>query len=421
MMRTHLFKLAFKSALNRKGNILLAILSIAISITLLLAIDNVRKQTKNSFINTVSETDLIIGARSGSINLLLYSVFHIGNATNNIQYSSYQAISKLSQVKWAIPISLGDSHRGFRVIGTEPQFYQHYTYANKRALAFKQGQAFNDLYDVVLGNNVAKKLNYRLGDKITLAHGTHSKGNPQHSDKPFVVKGILAPTGTPIDNSVQVSLTAIEAIHIDWQGGTRSPLQISANMTRKLGLKPKQITAMLVGLENPVYTFKVQRTINQWRSEPLMAILPGSTLAQLWQSISLFEQVLLAIASMVLVSALVAMLITLLSTLNERRREMAVFRAIGMHSWDIIKLFMLEAAIIMGLAIALGVLGLMLILWLALPILADQYGLHLAINGLDNQQIVWLTMSFIMALLLSLIPGYMAYKQSLADGLTMKV
>lgn len=419
-MNSHLFSLAWKSALNRKGNILLAVLSIALSITLLLSVDTLRKQTKESFLNTVSETDLIVGARSGPINLLLYSVFHIGNATNNMSYQSYQILQKQPQIDWVIPISLGDSHRGFRVIGTENVFYQHFRYGDNQALEFKQGAAFSDLYDAVIGANVAKKLGYVIGDNIVIAHGTHAFGNPKHSDKPFVVKGILAPTGTPVDNSVQVSLQAIEAIHIDWQGGSRSGFKISAEMTRKIALKPKEITAMMVGLKNPIHTFKMQRSINEWRSEPLLAILPGATLAQLWQSISLFEKVLLAIASMVLVSAFIGMLITLLSTLNERRREMAVLRAIGMHSWDIIKLFAIESALIMGAAIVVGVAGLYLLLSISLPLIANHYGLHLSLHWLDTEQIMVLGLAFVLALLLSLIPGWLAYRQSLADGLTVK-
>lgn len=419
-MNTHLLNLAFKSAWNRKSNVLLAILSIALSITLLLSVDTLRKQTKQSFLNTVSETDLIVGARSGPVNLLLYSVFHIGNATNNMRYDSYQAIQKLREVDWAIPLSLGDSHRGFRVIGTEPVFYQHYRYGDEQPLKFSQGQSFDDLYDAVVGANVAKKLGYKLGQKIVLAHGTNPFGNPKHSDKPFVISGILEATGTPIDNSVQVSLQAIEAIHVDWQSGTQSPLKISAKLTRKLALKPKQITAVMVGLKNPIYTFKVQKTLNQWRSEPLLAILPGATLAQLWQSIGMFEKVLLAIAAMVLISGLIGMLITLLSTLNERRREIAVLRAIGMHSWDIIKLFILEASLIMLTAISLGVLGLYLLLAISLPLIANHYGLHLNFALLDSQQFIMLAGAFVLALLLSLLPGWLAYRQSLADGLTVK-
>ena len=419
-MNRHLFKIAFKSAWNRKGNILLAILVISLSLTLLLSVDSLRKQTKQSFLNTVSGTDLIVGARSGSINLLLYSVFHIGNATNNMRFASYEAISKLPQVDWAVPISLGDSHRGYRVIGTSANFYQHFKYADDQMLKLQQGKPFADLYDAVIGAQVAKKLGYQLGDKIVLAHGMQALGSAKHDDKPFVISGVLAPTGTPVDHSIQVSLEAIEAIHIDWRGGQQSALKISPEITRKLALKPKQITAMMVGLKNPLYTFKVQRTLNEWRSEPLSAILPGATLAELWKTLTLFEKVLLAIASMVLISGLISMLITLISTLNERRREMAVLRAIGLHSWDIIKLFMLEAGMIMLIAILFSLVLFYGLLAIALPIIKTHYGLRLVLMPLDTQQWLFLASAVMLALILSLVPGWMAYRRSLADGLSIK-
>lgn len=419
-MKMRLINLAVKSAWNRKANIMLAIFSIAISIILLLSVDTIRKQTKESFLNTISKTDLIVGARSGPVNLLLYSVFHIGNATNNMRYKSYETIQKWTEIEWVIPISLGDSHKGFRVIGTEQIFYQHFKYGESQSLAFSQGKPFIDLYDAVVGANVAKKLGYQLGDNIVLAHGTNAFGNPQHGDKPFKISGILNATGTPVDSSVQVSLAAIEAIHVDWQGGVRSPLKLSAKQTRKLKLTPKEITAMMIGLKKPIYTFKLQRRLNQWRYEPLLAILPGATLAELWQTISIFENILLTIAAMVLMTGLIGMLITLLSTLNERRREIAVFRAIGMHSWDILKLFAIEAGMIMAVAIIMGILGFYIILAVVLPLIADYYGLHLSIRLLDQQQWLMLGTAFVMALLLSLLPGWLAYQKSLAEGLTVK-
>ena len=419
-MKMGLMNLAIKSAWNRKANIMLAIFSIAISITLLLSVDTIRKQSKASFLNTISETDLIVGARSGPVNLLLYSVFQIGNATNNMRYLSYEVIQKWPEIEWVVPISLGDSHKGFRVMGTEQIFYQHFKYGEAQSLTFLQGEAFSDLYDAVVGANVAKKLGYQLGDKIVLSHGTNAFGNPQHGDKPFKISGILKPTGTPVDNSVQVSLAAIEAIHVDWQGGIRSPLKFSAKQARKLKLTPKEITAMMVGLKKPIYTFKLQRRLNQWQTEPLLAILPGATLAELWQTIGVFENILLTIAAMVLVTGLIGMLITLLSTLNERRREIAVFRAIGMHSWDVLKLFTIEAGMIMGVAIIIGILGFYVLLNLVLPLIADYYGLHLSIRLLDHQQWLMLGAAFVMALLLSLLPGWLAYRKSLAEGLTVK-
>ena len=112
------FRLAYKSLLDRKGSVLLTLLAISVSIFVLLGIEHIRHQAKESFGNTVSGTDLIVGARTGNLNLLLYSVFRIGNATNNIRWETYEEIASNPSVEWTIPISLGDSHRGYRVMGT---------------------------------------------------------------------------------------------------------------------------------------------------------------------------------------------------------------------------------------------------------------------------------------------------------------
>ena len=318
-----------------------------------------------------------------------------------------------------MPISLGDSHRGFRVIGTLPNFYQHYHYGNQQALIFKNGHAFNDLYDVVLGAKVAQKYGYKIGDPIILAHGISSNGlGPKHADKPFKVSGILQTTGTPIDNSLQVSLDAIEAIHIDWQAGMQSPLKISADLARKLIVQPQAVTAILVGLKSKLTTFKIQRKLNEFKAEPLLAILPGATLASLWQIMAPFEQGLLAIAAMVLLAGLIGMLITLFSTLKERQPEIAILRAIGIHGYDVIFLFALEALFIMAIGTVFGVLALYGGLAMLSPWLAEHYGLFISLTWLDNQQMTFIGFAWLLGMAISLIPGIMAYKTSLNKGLS---
>lgn len=212
-----ILSLAWKSLLNRKTTAILTIITVAISVVLLLGVEKIRTQAKSSFANTISSTDLIVGARSGEVNLLLYSVFRIGNATNNIGWQSYQDIAHLPQVKWAIPISLGDSHRGFRVMGTNQDYFKFYRYGSKQPLTFSQGQAFHGLFETVVGSDVAKKLNYQIGDEIIIAHGISDKSFTRHKNLPFTITGILAPTGTPVDKTVHVSLGAIEAIHVGWE------------------------------------------------------------------------------------------------------------------------------------------------------------------------------------------------------------
>lgn len=417
-----LIKLTLNSLWNRRSSLLLTLVSIAISIALLLGVEYIRKEAKTAFLSTISGTDLVVGARSGPIQLLLYSVFRIGNATNNISWKSYQDIAANPRVKWTVPLSLGDSHKGFRVLGTNQDYFRFYRYGNKQSLEFVEGKPFNGVFDTVLGAEVARKLNYKLGDKIVLAHGSGSTSFSLHDDKPFQVTGILKPTGTPIDRTVHVSLEGIEAIHVDWVNGAQIPgYKVSAEEALKKDLSPKLITAFLVGLKNRIATFRVQREINEYKREPLLAAIPGIALAELWQAIGMFENVLRIISIFVVVAGLLGMLTVLLSTLNERRREMAILRAVGAHPRHIFLLFVLEALILVILGCTLGVVLVYLTLFAVQPWVMTEYGFHLSLWVPQLSNLLMLAIIIAAAFLFSLIPGTIAYYRSLQDGLTVRV
>ena len=416
-----LISVAMKSAWNRRMSLSLTVLALAISVMLLLGVDKIRKEAKTNFVNTISQTDLIVGARSGPVNLLLYSVFRIGNATNNVSWASYQEIAVLQQVKWSVPLSLGDSHRGYRVLGTNRDYFTYYRYSGDQSLQLSEGQTFAHVYDVVLGADVARELGYSLGDDIILSHGLASTDFSAHDDKPFTVVGILQRTGTPVDRTLHVPLEGISAIHIDWQSGRRGVFRLDAEQALKMDLQPAAITAFMLGLHNRIATFRVQRQINEYAQEPLMAIIPGATLTTLWHTLSSFEMILLAVSSLVVVAGLAGMLTTIISSLNERRREMAVLRAIGAHPYQIVLLFVLETLLIIVSAIILGIMLLYAILLMFKPLILAWVGINIQITLLDWQQ--WLVLAVILccALVISLIPGLIAYRRSLQDGLMLRV
>ncbi len=416
-----LLRLALKSARFRRVSLLLTVLSIAISVTLLLGVDKTNKEAKSSLLNTVSETDLIVGARSGPTNLLLYSVFRVGNATNNVSWETYEELAAMEEIAWTVPISLGDSHRGFRVMGTTGDYFEHYRYGDKQPLTLKNGKQFDEVYDTVLGADVARSLGYSVGDKIVLSHGLVSADFADHKDKPFTVVGILEKTGTPVDRTVHVSLAGIEAIHIDWQGGARSAVQLDAQQALQFDLTPTSITAFMVGLENKAFTFRVQREINEYNDEPMSAIIPGATLAEFWRTISTIEQILFVISGFVLVAGLLGMLTTILSTLNERRREIAVLRAIGARAIHVVLLILLEILLVVFAGCVAGVAMLYGLLAVGRPIIADRFGVNLAYSWLDQTQLTILVSVILGAVLVGLIPAFIAYRRSLQDGLALKV
>lgn len=418
-----MLRLAFKSLWNRRFTAMLTLFAIALSVALLLGVERLRTEARNSFANTISGTDLIVGARSGPIPLLLYSVFRIGNATNNISWQSYLDIVKDPHVAWSIPLSLGDSHKGFRVLGTTPAYFKYYRYGHKQSLRFTQGRAFSGVYDAVLGADVEAKLHYRLGQKIILAHGAGEVNLFKHSNKPFTVVGVLAKTGTPVDRTVHVSLAGIEAIHIDWHNGNRPlpGMSMSASAALKQDLTPKTITAFLLGLKSRISAFSVQRYINNYPKEPLLAILPGVALQQLWDMMGVAEKALLAISLLVVLVGLTGMATVILTSLNERRREMAILRSVGARPVHVFLLIMGEAISLTLVGTALGLILLYGLLWIGQPFIETRFGLFINIDWPTNYELFLLVCVFVASLLVSIIPAYRAYRYSLTDGMTIRI
>lgn len=419
---SHLLALAVRSAWNRRLTLGLTVIAIALSVALLLGVERLRDDARESFSQSVSGTDLVIGARTSPIQLMLYSVFRIGDATNNVRWQSYQAIAARPEVSWTIPLSLGDSHLSYPVLGTDGAYFRHFRYGRAQPLEFAGGAPFREIFETVLGAEVAERLGYRLGDRIVLNHGMGDVSVAGHSDKPFIVVGILKRTGTPVDRTVHVSLAAIEAIHLDWQGGAPIPgVSISPQHVTKFDLTPKNITAILVGLTNRPDVFRVQRYVNEFRDEPLLAVLPGVALDELWRIVGVVERTLLAISAMVVTVGLAGLVAVVLAGLNERRRELAILRSVGARPRDIFVLLSVE-----GLFVTLcGILGGIVILAAATAALSPwartHYGLVIEPRLVSLGELQWVLAVLATGLLAALIPAYRACRLSLADGLTPRL
>ncbi|MFB5205572.1 ABC transporter permease [Stenotrophomonas sp. 3diitr2024] len=414
-----MLELAWASLRSRALSVGLTVLVITLSMVLLLGVERVRMQAHEGFASTVSGTDLIVGARSGPVNLLLYSVFHIGDPTNNVSWQSYQELSALPQVKWAVPLSLGDSWRGYRVVGTSGGYFEHYRYGAGHALAFANGRPFDDLYDVVIGAEVAQAQKVGLGDQIVLAHGTGAVTLATHADKPFRVAGILQRTGTPVDSSLLVSLAAIEAIHVDWRSGVQLRSQsVSAERARHLDLTPTSITAFMLGLNSRIATFSVQRRINEYPDEAMLAILPGVTLQQLWQSLGMAERALQLISAMVVALGMVSLVALLVSTLQERRREMAILRATGARPGYIAGLLVVEAVATSAVACVLALALLVAASMAGRGWVLATFGLSITHVWPDGRELAWVGGVLLIGAVAGLVPAWLAYRRTVADGLS---
>lgn len=403
--------LATKSLKSRRGSVLLSLLALIVSILVLLGVENVRKQTKESFASTISGVDLIVGARTGDLNLLLYSVFRIGAPTNNIGWQSYEVLAANDSISWAIPISLGDSHKGYRVLGTTAAYFEHFKYGKARPLRFAKGRSFDSYSEIVLGHEVAKKLGYAVGDKLILAHGIGAESFSLHENRPFTVLGILEPTGTPVDQTLHVSLQGIEAIHHNWQPGQ------SAQPTQKEhssldALQPQEVTAILLGLKSKLSTFNVQRDIREFSAEPLTAILPGVALSELWQIMGVLENSLRIVSALVMSSALLGLAAMLLASIRERRQEIHLLRALGASPMFLFLLIQLEALLIscIGYVIAIGLLA--TALWASRELLLSEFGIALSPNVLTPDNLMFLLIILLATSAVAAIPSWRAYREA---------
>jgi putative ABC transport system permease protein len=391
-------------------------------VTLLLGVERIRTETRTSFTNTISGTDLIVGARSGPVQLLLYSVFRIGNPTNNISWKSCQEIARNPNIKWTIPISLGDSHRGYRVMGTTGDYFEYFRFAGGRRLEMADGQIFQNVFDAVLGADVSAALKYRIGDPITIAHGAGQVSFIKHDDKPFTVVGILKKTATPVDRTVHVPLEGIEAIHIDWKDGAPlAGMSIPQGNVRQMDLSPKAITALFIGLKSRIAALGVQRYVNNYSREPLLAVMPGVALQELWDLIGVAEKALLAVSAFVVIVGLCGMLIALMTSLNERRREMAILRSVGARPFHVFSMIVGESAMLTLAGVAAGLILLYGLLLVVRPVILSRFGLYINLGGLSVYELLLTGIVCLAGALIGMIPGYRIYRYSLADGMTIRI
>lgn len=412
-----MLRLAYSSLLSRKFTTGLTIFSIALSMMLLVGVDRIRQGTQVGFEGTLSQTDLVVGARGGSLPLLLYAVFHIGTANNEVSWDSYQHFAHHPAVLWTIPLSMGDSHRGFRVVATDDNFYEHYRYRGDHSLQLAQGVRPEGIFDAVLGSAVAAQLHYHLGQKIILSHGLGASFL-KHTADPYTVVGILARTATPVDRAIYITLWGDEAMHLGWQYGAPPLTPIPESQIHKSDLHIKTISAFLLRTKSRISTLFLQREINTYQPEPLTAIIPAFTLEDLWSVLSAADIALSLVSGAVLIVGLLVMLTALYTALNERRREIAVLRTLGLHARQIFLLFVLESTLISTLGAVLGVAAVYVLLYAIRIPVENNYGIPLAMVGISARVAYYILGVIVAGALLGFIPAVRAYRNALVDGLS---
>ncbi|MGY8975850.1 MAG: FtsX-like permease family protein [Alphaproteobacteria bacterium] len=445
------FTLVFQSLLNRWLSCLLIILTLAFSISLYFTVSRIQESVKASFKSTVSGVDSVVAARGGNLQILLNSVFLIGEPSAPIQWNTYQDIANNNKIKWAVPISLGDSHKGYRVIGTTNNYFKQIKYSSRKNIEFLTGNSFNDVFDVVLGSVVASKLNYNIGEEIAITHGLSDVGevhtftsekNAKHDDHDdhakheedeghddhtshdhenlgFKISGILKPTGTPIDNAVYVSLAGIEAMHTGWIGNQKV-IDVSLEQIMEKELRPKTISAIFLSLNNRTQIFQFQRDVINYKEEAISSVMPGITLSRLWMLTGNVDKAFKIITFFIIIIALLGMIAMTIAGLSSRRREMAILRSVGASPVNIVSLLLVESIIISIISCILGYILMVVIFSLGKDYLQNNYGIFIDSFSIKNYDLQIVITIVFAALIATIVPAIQIYKNTVRDGLSVK-
>jgi len=421
--------LAWHSAWSRRFALALVTVSVSVSVLILLGVQQLREDARRSFSNALSGVDLIVGPRGSATELMLYSVFQIGRPSRNMGIRGYDEIRRMPQVRWAVPIQLGDSYKGHPVLGTTATLFTEFKSQGK-GLQWTQGRAFANpsdnaeaMSEVVLGAEVAKRFGHLVGDKLVLTHG--AGGGPEdtdHDDHPLTIVGILAATGAPIDRTVLLNLEGFEAMHQGWGMGI-SPKSLKSaaaalpEVANPKDLQPVSLSAVWVGLHNRAEVFSVRRKIESFNRDPLMAVLPGVALDELWQVVKVVENSLVLIGMLVAVSAMLSVAAVLLVAMSGRRKELSILRAMGAAPRALLGFVLLESVLVCLLGIVCGYAASQLLMWGAQDVLRTGFGVMVQPGLPSGESLVSLGALFSVAVLASLMPAWRAYRLSLMDGL----
>ena len=367
-------------------NVLLLVLGVA-TIGFVMIVD---AQVGDSLNRDARGIDLVVGAKGSPLQLILAGIYHLDAPTGNISLADAQELARNPKIKRAIPISLGDSFRGFRIVGTTPEYVS--LYDGKLA----QGRMWNDKMQAVLGSTTAKASGLRVGDHFVGSHGL-VEGGPVHGDSVYAVVGVLAPTGAVLDRLVLVNTASVWFVHEGQLDDTEEREVVSAE---------RQVTMLLVQYASPLAAVSLPRYINGETN--MQAASPASESARLFHIIGVGAEVIRAFGAVVLLTAALSLFVALYHALNERAYDIAVLRTLGARPATIAAMLVCEALMLAVMGTVLGLLVAHALAALLAWFMTEQQSLRLAPWRFTPDELWLFVPAVAAALLAALLPSWRA-------------
>ncbi len=394
---------------------LLTISGISTGVALVCAVLALRHESERALSRDAGLYDLVAGGKGSPLQLVLSSVYHLDSPTGNIPYKEYERIRSDPRVEWAAPVGLGDNYLGYRIIGTEKHFFDLPDREGNLFFELAEGDVFQDRFDVVLGSQVAQASGLEIGDSFFGTHGLiEVAGAEVHRDFPYRVSGILAPSGTAQDRAIFGTLKSVWEIH-ETEDLLHSAIQGSAIMADH---KTRETTAILVRLETPGLRLWMADEIREGTDG--IAAIPINEIMRFQQGIlGPVQQILLAIAGVVVAVSCLTVLITLHQAAERRRRDIAILRSLGAYRREVATLVFAEGLLLTGGGILLGLLighGGMAI---AVDYFREATGLILNPWRIPSNELYALLIMALSGALASTFPAISSYRRTPIDDLQL--
>lgn len=395
----NLFQLVLKSLRQHALSTWVTALSIALAGGLLMSVWAVKTQSNQNFTNVSGGFDAVLGARGSKLQLVLNAIYHLEASPGNLAWQDYLDVKAMSAVQLAIPLALGDNYHGYRVVGTLTNLFTGVEPAPGRRLDAAAGRVFNAGFrEAVVGSFAAQRLGLKLGDTFQPYHGLIFNPDDQHEEN-YVVVGILKPSNSPVDRVIWIPLEGVQ------------------NMTGHDPKAASDVSAVLIKLRSPVAGQQMELLYNKQGNRLTFAWPIGMIMAQLFDKIGWFDRVLAIVAYLVAAVATGSILASIYNSMNERRRDFAILRALGARRFTVFATIVLESTLIaaLGMLIAFGIY--LAIMSGATSVIRAQTGVVL--NPLAwHPVMLWAPLGMITAAALAgIVPAVKAYRTDVASNL----
>jgi putative ABC transport system permease protein len=403
----NIFNISWKNFTNKPLTNGLSILLLALGVGIIALVISLGKQLDEKFTKNIKGIDMVVGAKGSPLQLILSSIYQIDSPTGNISFAEANTLSKNPFIKSAIPIALGDSYLGYRIVGTNKLYLPHY----KAELA--NGVDATKPMECVLGATTAQKVGLKIGDKFASAHGLDNEGD-KHELQKYIIVGILAFNNSVVDQLIITPLESIWAVHEHAEGPNNLAL-LNDETDEKPNIIDKQITALLVKFRNPMGLMTIPRNINA--NTNMQAALPAIEINRLFSLMGVGIVTLKWIAFLIIMVSAISIFVTLYNSLKERKYEMALMLSMGASRIKLFALLLLEGLIIGILGYLLGMFFSKIGLYLMSKNTETNFHYQFNIFNISVDELWLFLASILICILAAAIPSIGIYKVNISKTL----